>query len=150
MNIVFLVGALGKDPETKIIGANSMVCNFSMATSERVRGADGNWTEKTDWHQVSVFGKRGEACAKYLKKGTQLAVRGSVHTRKYTRSDGTTGYATSIVADEVKWFGSASSGATQSDQRPFQNSSAGSPGGQGESEKKAQKGLPFDDDDIPF
>ncbi|HLE29170.1 MAG TPA: single-stranded DNA-binding protein, partial [Anaerolineales bacterium] len=73
---VILVGNLGRDPELRYTPSGAAVTNFSVATSERWTGQDGQLQERTLWWRVSVFGKAGEACNTYLKKGSKVFVEG--------------------------------------------------------------------------
>lgn len=76
---VILVGNLGRDPEMRYTPSGSAVTNFSMATSEKWTGQDGNQQERTIWWRVSVWGKSGEACNQYLKKGSKVLVEGRMN-----------------------------------------------------------------------
>src|SRR3990167_6938188 len=94
---VILVGNLGRDPELRYTPSGAAVTNFSVATSERWTGQDGQLQERTLWWRVSVFGKAGEACNTYLKKGSKVLVEGRMNAdekgnpRTFQRQDGTTG-----------------------------------------------------------
>ena len=76
---VILVGNLGRDPEMRYTPSGSAVTNFSMATSEKWTGQDGQQQERTIWWRVSVWGKSGEACNQYLKKGSKVLVEGRMN-----------------------------------------------------------------------
>jgi len=102
INKVILVGNLGKDPEVKKLGDQS-VCNFTIATSEKWT-KDGEDKEKTEWHRVTVWGKLAEICGKYLAKGKQVYVEGKLQTRSYDK-EGTTVYTTEIIASNVQFLG---------------------------------------------
>jgi single-strand DNA-binding protein len=71
VNKVILVGNLGRDPEVRATPSGQSVCNFSLATTERFTGRDGQSREQTEWHNIVVWGKPAEACGRYLKKGSQ-------------------------------------------------------------------------------
>jgi single stranded DNA-binding protein len=76
VNKVILVGHLGRDPEVRSTASGQSVCNFSLATTERFTGRDGQSRENTEWHNVVVWGKPADACGRYLKKGgKQCAVK---------------------------------------------------------------------------
>lgn len=100
LNEVKLLGRLGKDPELKEVNG-SKVCNFSLATSERWKDKDGNKQEKTSWHNIAVWGKLAEICAKYLKKGQLCYICGSLETRTQEKN-GTKQYYTSVVVKGLK------------------------------------------------
>jgi len=133
MNKVFLIGNLGKDPETRQAGGNT-VCNFSVATSEKWT-KDGQTNERTEWHRIQAWGKLAEVCAQYLKKGSQVCVEGKIQTREYEK-DGEKRYATEIVAANVTFLGGREGGSGGA-----QRSSGGS-----SSRSQASSG----NDDIPF
>lgn len=102
VNKVMLLGNLGKDPEVKKVGDQS-VCNFSIATSEKWT-KDGETKEKTEWHRIVVWGKLADLCGEYLKKGRQAFIEGKLTTRSYEK-DGATVYTTEVVASSVQFIG---------------------------------------------
>lgn len=108
---VILVGNLGRDPEMRYLGSGSPVTNFSMATSEKWTGQDGTPQERTIWWRVSVFGKSGEACNEYLKKGSKVLVEGRMNAdpktgnpRMFQRQDGSMGTSFEVTALTVKFL----------------------------------------------
>lgn len=105
INKVTLIGNLGADPETKTTQSGMVVCNLRIATTERKKDASGNWTDHTEWHRVTVFGKTAENAAKYLQKGRQVYIEGKLRTTKYQDKDGKERYSTDVIADEVKFLG---------------------------------------------
>ena len=98
MNRVTLFGRLGKDPELKQAGAMP-VLKFSLATSERKKQGE-QWVDHTEWHSVVLFGKRAEAMARLLTKGSQLVVEGSLRTSSWEK-DGQKRYKTEVAASDV-------------------------------------------------
>lgn len=98
MNRVTLFGRLGKDPELKQAGTMP-VLKFSLATSERKKQGE-QWIDHTEWHSVVLFGKRAEAMARLLSKGSQLVVEGSLRTSSWEK-DGQKRYKTEIAASDV-------------------------------------------------
>src|SRR5256885_9359517 len=106
VNKVILVGNLGKDPEVRYLPSGNPVANFSIATSENFTDKSGTKQERTEWHNVVVYGKQAELCGQYLKKGRQCYVEGRLQTRQYEAKDGTgTRYRTEIVAQRVQFLG---------------------------------------------
>ena len=97
MNLVILLGRLGRDPELRQAG-DTTLCRFSLATSVRVKGET-----RTDWHQVTAFGRQAETCARYLTRGAPACVVGTLRTREYTTAAGETRRATEVVADRVEF-----------------------------------------------
>jgi single-strand DNA-binding protein len=74
VNKVILLGNLGKDPEVKYTQSGMAVANFSLATSSSVKDKDGNWQDKTEWHNIKAFGRTAEIAGEYLKKGRTVYI----------------------------------------------------------------------------
>jgi len=109
LNQATVVGNLGRDPELKTLPNGTVVANFSVATSDSYTDkTSGQKVEQTEWHNVVVWGKTAENCAKYLTKGKQVAVQGKLRTRSWEK-DGHKNYRTEIHADNVQFLGSSSS-----------------------------------------
>lgn len=100
MNKVFVAGRLGKDPELKTVG-NTNVCNITLASSESYLGKDGQWKKSTEWHNVVLWGPRGEAISKLINKGSYCLVEGKLKTRSWDQ-DGSKRYSTEIVATDIE------------------------------------------------
>jgi single-strand DNA-binding protein len=112
------------------------VLNMRLATSETYLDRDKQKQERTEWHRISLWGKRAEALGKFLTKGDRLLVEGSIRTSKYTDRDGNDKYSTEIVAQNVVLSGNGGGGGGSRDD-------SGDSGDDG-------FGSPPDDDDIPF
>lgn len=98
VNKVILVGNLGKDPEVRYMPSGGAVANFSIATSESWKDKNtGEPKEKTEWHNISVFGKLAEIAGEYLRKGSQVYVEGALQTRKWQDQNGNDRYSTDVV-----------------------------------------------------
>lgn len=104
-NQATLIGNLGKDPDLRFTGSGKAVCNFSIATSSSWVDNDGKKQERVEWHNIKVWGKQGESCAKYLSKGRQVLVVGEIRTRSYDDRDGNKRYITEIIAQNVRFLG---------------------------------------------
>lgn len=113
VNKVILVGRLGGDPETKAAGTSSAT-RFSLATSETWLDKQQQKQERVEWHRVTVWGKLGENCQKYLKKGKQAYIEGKLQTDSW-EDNGVKKYATSIIAQNVTFLGDADSNGRQQD-----------------------------------
>ncbi len=100
LNKVMLLGNLGQDPELKMIAGGQAVLNLRLATTETYLDKNNTRQERTDWHTVTVWGKRAEALAKFLTKGSQLFIEGRIQTRSYEKN-GEKRYATDIVANNI-------------------------------------------------
>lgn len=95
MNVTYLLGRLGKDPETKSVG-DTTVTSFSLATSKKWKDKSGEMQEKTEWHNCTAWGRQGEVIATYFKKGSPILLIGEIQYRSWDKEDGTKGYATDI------------------------------------------------------
>ena len=107
VNKVIIVGNLGRDPEVRFTPSGRAVARFSVATTERWVDPQGQRQERTEWHNVVVWGKQAETCGQYLSKGRQVYVEGSLRTRSYDDRDGNKRYVTEIVARDVRFLGGA-------------------------------------------
>ncbi|MDC9607281.1 single-stranded DNA-binding protein, partial [Xenorhabdus griffiniae] len=100
INKVILVGNLGQDPEIRYLPTGGTVATLSMATSESWRDKQtGEMREKTEWHQVVIFGKLAEIAAEYLQKGAQVYIEGQLQTRKWQDQQGQDRYSTEVVVN---------------------------------------------------
>jgi single-strand DNA-binding protein len=155
VNKVILIGNLGRDPETRFLPSGDAVTNISIATSEKWKDkASGEMKEATEWHRVAFFGKLAEIAGEYLKKGSQVSVEGSLHTRKYQdKETGKDRYSTEIRGDQMKMLGPRPGGGSEPINRePAAAGAGGGGGGKPRPEQQQKKGGAFDtmDDDIPF
>lgn len=97
VNRTILVGNLGKDAELKTFDNGSSVANFSLATSESYKDKSDEWQQKTEWHNIAVWGNQAQRAAK-LTKGTTLYLEGKLSTRKWQDKNGNDRYTTEVVA----------------------------------------------------
>ena len=105
LNRAILVGNLGADPELKYTQGGQAVLKLRIATTESFMNKGGERQERTDWHTVVVWGKRGEALNKILSKGRTVWIEGRIQTRSWEDKDGGKRYATDIVANQVGLVG---------------------------------------------
>lgn len=105
VNKVILVGNLGADPEVRATNGGSKVANLRIATSERTKDKDGNWSDHTEWHRVVCFGKTAENVERFLTKGRQVYIEGKIRTTKWTDKDGADKWSTEVVAFNVSFLG---------------------------------------------
>lgn len=172
LNRVMLLGNLGADPELRTTQGGTAVLKLRLATTERYLDANKAWQERTEWHSVVVWGKRGEALHRFLTKGSNIFVEGSLRTSSYEDREGVKRYKTEVVASNVLLTGGRGGGqrASADDYEgggaPPPRSAAprgaggGAPGGGGRAPAPApaDDGPPEDfgygpgggDDDIPF
>ena len=144
LNKVFLVGRLGKDPEIRFSGEGNAIANFSIATNETWKNKEGNQQEKTDWHNIVVFGASAEKYIQpYVKKGTLVSVEGKLQTRDWEDKDGNKRYTTEVVADLYGGVQILGSGGGE-------NSFDTSSGMNQEPAKKENLDQTIEDDELPF
>jgi single-strand DNA-binding protein len=159
VNKVIILGNLGRDPETRYTTGGEAVTNLRIATSEQWKDKNGEKQEKTEWHQVVLFGRQAEIAGEYLKKGRSVYIEGRLQTRKYTDKEGVEKYSTEVVGDRMQLlggreaggsgdaeFGSAPSGggsAADAPRRPASNGGA-------KPSSAPKKNTEDFDDDIPF
>jgi len=105
INKVILIGNLGKDPELRYTPNSKAVATFSLATTEKWKDKEGQFQEKTEWHNIVAWGKQAEICKEYLKKGSSVYVEGRLQHRSYDDKDGNKKYITEIVARSVQMLG---------------------------------------------
>ncbi|AEU38093.1 single-stranded DNA-binding protein [Granulicella mallensis] len=106
VNKVFLLGNVGKDPEIRTTAGGMTVASFSLATAERAKDQQGNWADKTEWHNLVCFQRTAEVVRDYVKKGTQIFVEGKIQTRSWDdKESGQKKYRTEILVNELSLLG---------------------------------------------
>lgn len=146
VNKVILVGTCGKDPETRYMPSGGAVTSISVATNESWKDKQtGEKQERTEWHNITFFGRLAEIAGEYLKKGSQVYIEGSLRTEKWQDKQGQDRYTTKIIASEMQMLGSRSGGGgdTSWNQQPNNAPSQ---------EPSPPSTPPADDfdDDVPF
>jgi single-strand DNA-binding protein len=144
VNKAILIGNLGKDPELRYTPSGQAVASFPLATSERYKDKEGNWQERTDWHNIVVWGRQGETVKEYLKKGRSAYVEGRIQTRSYDDREGNKKWITEIVASRVQFLGGRGEG---------DRSGGGQSASESEMPETAAVSEPLvnqEDDDLPF
>jgi single-strand DNA-binding protein len=101
LNRVQLIGNLGKDPETRYTPTGKKVCTFSVAVSRHWTNNEGESRESTSWFNVEVWGRLGEICQEYLKKGRLVFLEGRLQTDQYEH-EGEKRYSTKVVANQMQ------------------------------------------------
>lgn len=105
LNKVMLIGNLGKDPEVRYTTSGQAVASFSLATSEKFKNRNGEMEERTEWHNVVLWGRQAEIAKDYLAKGRTVFIEGRLQTRKWQDKDGRDRYTTEIVGDRMQFVG---------------------------------------------
>ncbi len=115
LNKVQIIGNLGRDPEMRSFPSGDRIASVTIATTEKWKDKQtGEAKEHTEWHRVQFGGKLAEVVDKFLRKGSQVYVEGSLRTRKWTDKDGIEKYTTEIRADQMQMLGSKQDGERQS------------------------------------
>src|SRR6185369_5836388 len=106
VNKVIIVGNLGRDPEMRTFPSGDRVANVTIATTDRWKDkTSGEMEEATEWHRVVFNGRLAEIAGEYLRKGSQVYVKGSLRTRKWTDQQGVEKFTTEIRADQMQMLG---------------------------------------------
>ena len=113
VNKVILLGNVGKDPEIRSTQGGMQVAKFTLATAERTKDQAGNWTDKTEWHNLVAFGRTAEIVRDYVKRGSQLYVEGKISTSSWDdKESGQKKYRTEILINEMNLLGGRGEGAS--------------------------------------
>jgi single-strand DNA-binding protein len=144
INRVVLVGNLTRDPELRHTPSGTPVCSLRLAVNTRRKDETGQWVDKPNYFDVTVWGAQGERCAQYLAKGRPVAIDGRLEWREWESQDGGKRQAVEVVADSVQFLGGRDGGGE------------GGGGGQYIPANAPQQTATADfpasptDDDIPF
>ncbi len=153
VNRVTLLGNVGKDPEIRSTPGGTMVANLTLATSDRQKDAQGNWQDRTEWHNLVAFTRTAEIVRDYVKKGSKLFIEGKIQTRSWDdKESGQKRYRTEIIVNDLVLLSSREDGGSGGGySRSSSSSSAG--GGFDQRTPAAEDfghAAEISDDDIPF
>jgi single-strand DNA-binding protein len=147
VNKVFLLGNVGKDPEMRATQGGMTIASFTLATADRQKDAQGNWADKTEWHNLVAFSRTAEIVRDYVKKGTQVFVEGKIQTRSWDdKESGQKRYRTEILVNELSLLGGG--GGRQAGEGGGSSRSSSAPAASPSAPEYADQGIT--DDDIPF
>lgn len=157
VNKVILVGNVGKDPEVRYLDSGIPYARLPLATSENYKGKDGNKVEKTEWHNLVFWRGLAEVVEKWVKKGNQLYVEGSIRTTM-SEKDGQKRYFTDIVVREMQMLGRKGDGSSDRPvpEEPWSgNKASNESNNTAETNKtnnsaEANDNIPEGEDDLPF
>ncbi len=120
VNKIILIGRLGADPILRETKTGAVVVHFPVATARRVKPTEPSEeepkTEETQWHRIVAWGRQGETCAQYLKKGQKVYVEGSILSRKYEAKDGSERMSFEVIAETVSFLGGGKSAGPETEQ----------------------------------
>ena len=144
-NRVLMTGNLTRDPELRSTNSGYPVCSLRLACNTRRKDASGNWVDKPNYFDVTVWGAPGENIAKYLSKGSPVFVDGRLEWREFTDREGNNRQAVEIVADSVEWLPDGKGGG-----QAREPASTGDYGGSAEPAGAYSGAVQKPEDDIPF
>ncbi|MCX8050257.1 MAG: single-stranded DNA-binding protein, partial [Methylohalobius sp.] len=156
VNKVILIGNLGADPEVRYMPSGDAVANLRIATSEVWRDKNGEQQERTEWHNVVLFGKVAEVAKQYLRKGSKVYIEGKLRTRKWQTQDGQDRYTTEVVVDingTMQMLDSRAGGTAPLDDPLPATRTASTPAQPDTRSMPQERGQPFGgelNDDVPF
>ena len=159
VNKVTLLGNVGKDPEIRSTAGGNMVANLTLATSDSQKDAQGNWQERTEWHNLVAFKRTAEIVRDYVKKGSKLYIEGKITNRSWDdKESGQKRYKTEILVNELVLLSSRDEGSGGSggySKAASSSSSAASfdqrtPAAAGGASDEYSHSTEISDDDIPF
>jgi single-strand DNA-binding protein len=149
LNKVMLIGNLGKDPEVKYTPSGTPVAKLTVATNERFKDKDGQWADRTEWHNVVLWQRLAEIAGEYLKKGGKVYVEGRLQTRSWEdKQTNQKRYMTEIVASDLVLLGGRGEGGGD-----FSSGSRGASAGGNNFDQREPEPVassPISDEDIPF
>lgn len=143
LNKVILIGHLGADPEVRYTAGGAPVVNFSLATSERRKQADGSAREQVEWHRVTLYARLAEVARDHLRKGAQIYVEGRIQTEAWRDRDGRERKSVVIVGSQMQMLGKREGSRERPDQAPGDMNWLDEPA-------PDDSGWDSSSDDIPF
>jgi single-strand DNA-binding protein len=152
INVVAVSGNLTKDPELRSLPTGTSICNMRLAVNAREK-SNGEWQDRANYFNVTVWGAHGENCAKYLQRGSGVMVQGRLRWREWEGNDGSKRQDVEIVADQVVFMPRGDGGQGGGGGQGQQSMGGGGGGSYGvpSSAPAAPTSAPIqDDDDIPF
>jgi len=151
INKVILVGNVGKDPEVKYLENGTAYARLTLATSESYKGKDGQKVEKTEWHNLVFWRGLAEVVEKWVKKGNQIYVEGSIRTTM-SEKDGQKRYFTDIVVRDMQMLGKKDGGTSENQpvmEEPWSNNTS-SQNNNKTTNESINDNIPEGEDDLPF
>ena len=145
INVVVITGNLTRDPELRTTSGGTSVCGLRVACNTRRKDASGNWVDKPNYFDVTVWGAQGENCATYLQKGRPVAIEGRLEWREWEDKQGNKRQSVDIIANSVQFLGSREGGENGGRFTPQSDV----PADTGDFEA-APAATGTSDDDIPF
>ncbi len=150
VNKIILLGNVGKDPEFRAAASGTTVASFSLATTDRAKDASGNWSDRTEWHNLVAFQRTAEIVRDYVKKGSKLYIEGKIQTRSWDdKTSGEKKYRTEVIVNELVLLSGKGEGGGESGSYNRGGSSSYDQRSSGPSDDLVNS-TEITDDDIPF
>jgi single-strand DNA-binding protein len=160
VNKVILVGNLGKDPEIKYTPQGKPIAKFSLATNERYKDKEGQWQDRTEWHNIVLWERLAEIAGEYLKKGGKVYIEGRIRTDSWDdKQTGQKKYMTNIIGSDIVLLGGRGEGGSGGGDYASSSRGASAAAGGNHFDQSAPEpehapasvgGSPITDEDIPF
>lgn len=151
VNVVVVTGNLTRDPELRSLPSGNSVCKLRVAVNSRRKDPSGEWVDKPNYFDVTVWGAQGENCATYLSKGRPVAIEGRLEWREWETNEGNKRQAVEIIANSVQFLGSRDgSGGGNGSAQAVQSDVPADTSDFESSEQPASVGASSSEDDIPF
>lgn len=152
VNKAILLGHVGKDPEIRSINGGTIVASFSLATADRQKDGQGNWQDRTEWHNLVAFNRTAEVVRGHVRKGSQVLIEGKIQTRTWDdRESGQRKYRTEILVNDLTLLGGRSEdGGRGPDGRSHARTGSASLGHQQPANGEDYSDQGITADDIPF
>jgi single-strand DNA-binding protein len=151
LNKVQLIGNLGKDPELKYTPSGTAYAKLALATNERYKDKDGQWQDRTEWHNVVLWQRLAEIAGEYLKKGGKVYIEGRLQTRSWDdKQTNQKKYMTEVVANDLILLSGRSEGGEGGGYSRGAAAGGGNNFDQRVPEPEPAGATPISDEDIPF
>ena len=151
VNKVLLLGNVGKDPEFRTTPGGMNVSSFSLATADRAKDTEGNWTDRTEWHNLVAFQRTAEIVRDYVKKGSQIFIEGKIQTRSWDdKETNVKKYRTEILVNELSLLGGRGGAEGGSSSGGYSSRSSASSSSASSAPASDYADQQITDDDIPF
>ncbi len=149
INVVCITGNLTRDPELRHLQSGTAVCKLRVAVNSRRKDQSGEWVDKPNYFDVTVWGAQGENCSNYLTKGRPVAIEGRLEWREWEGQDGNKRQSVEIIANSVQFLGSRGDAPSQGSGNGF-TAESDVPADTSDFTDAQPAAVGTSDDDIPF
>lgn len=149
INRVAISGNIGNDPDLRQTASGVQVLSFSVAVNDRVKGEDGQWTDRPNWIDCTMFGARAQSVSRFLSKGSKVAIEGKLRWSQWER-DGQKRSKIEVIVDEIEFMTSRGDGPSHATAQPVRQQAPYQPQMGGMPQAVGPMTGTIYDDDIPF